>query len=74
MFKSLCRGFDKSIFGICALMSVLMLASAVFAQTTGNLQGIVRDPNGAVVAGANVKVTNTATGIERETTTNGDGL
>ena len=51
-----------------------MFASSVIAQTAGNLQGVVRDPNGAVVAGATVKVTNTETGIVCEATTNEDGL
>ena len=52
-----------------------MLANlTVFGQvTTGNLQGVVRDPNNAVVAGAQVRITNAATGIARETTTNEDG-
>jgi hypothetical protein len=38
------------------------------------LRGVVTDPQGAVVPGASVKVTNTATGATRETTTNDEGL
>ena len=50
-------------------------ASLVAAQvTTGSLQGVARDPNGAVVAGASVTVTNVSTGIARETTTNDEGF
>jgi hypothetical protein len=58
------------------LVTIVMLLSAVFAlaQTTGSISGAVADPNGAVVAGATVKVTNTATGIERSATSNKDGL
>ncbi|MBK7934351.1 MAG: carboxypeptidase regulatory-like domain-containing protein [Acidobacteria bacterium] len=65
MFKSrlLASGI---IMLFCALMA--------FSQgTTGQLSGTVTDPNGAVIAGAAVKVTNTGTNTSRETTTNGDG-
>lgn len=71
MYELIFRSFGKSVFSVFA---VLVFVSSVIAQTTGNLQGVVRDPNGAVVAGAAVKVTNTETGIVRETTTNEDGL
>jgi len=41
-----------------ALSLVLLLAPAVVAQeTTGGLQGTVKDPSGAVIAGATVRVT-----------------
>ncbi|MBP7376027.1 MAG: TonB-dependent receptor, partial [Pyrinomonadaceae bacterium] len=56
--------------GIIMLFCALM----AFSQgTTGQLSGTVTDPNGAVIAGAAVKVTNTGTNTSRETTTNGDG-
>ncbi|MGI8788087.1 MAG: TonB-dependent receptor domain-containing protein [Pyrinomonadaceae bacterium] len=75
MYESFMRRFGKSLSGVFAVLCVLVAASSVFAQlTTGNLQGVVRDPNKAVVAGASVKVTNTETGVVRETTTNQDGL
>src|SRR5207248_1283692 len=38
------------------------------------LRGVVTDPNGAVVPGANVKATGVATGATRETKTNGEGV
>ncbi len=57
------------IFFLC-----LLFATATLAQTTGSLQGIVKDPNGAVVAGASVKVTNSQTGQVKETVTNSDGF
>ncbi len=74
MYESFMRRIGKSFFNFFAVFCVLATASSVFAQTTGNLQGVVRDQTGGVVAGAMVKVTNTETGIVRETTTNGDGL
>src|SRR5687768_7682420 len=59
---------------LVAAVSLLILAVAALGQgTTGNLTGTVTDPNGAVVPGAAVKVTNTATNISRESTTDSDG-
>lgn len=63
--------FARSIALLVALMIVVPFVSA--QVTTGSLQGIVLDQNRAAVAGASVKVTNTATGISRETTTNDEG-
>ena len=39
----------------------------------GSLVGTIRDSSGAVVSGASVSVTNTATGIIEKVTTSGDG-
>lgn len=74
MYELLLRQAGKSFFSLFAAFCVLISASSVFGQTTGNLQGVVKDQTGAVVAGAAVKVTNTETGIERTATTNEDGL
>lgn len=58
-----------------ALAMILTFVCASFAQgTTGQISGIVTDQNGAVVTNATVKVTNTATNFERQTTTNGEGV
>ncbi len=62
----------RSSFLLIALLLMSPLASAQI--TTGSLQGVVQDQNKAAVAGATVKVTNTATGISRETTTNDEGF
>src|SRR5947208_10102400 len=49
--------------------------SALWAQApTGQITGTVTDPSGAVIAGATVTLTNPATEMRRETTTNIDGL
>src|SRR5438045_4969232 len=61
---------------IAALVSVLLLLAALVApaqDATGRVAGVVTDPTGAVVAGAKVTVTNVATGVSRETTTDADG-
>jgi hypothetical protein len=53
-----------------------LLAPAAFAQseaTTGNIEGRVLDPNGAVVPNATVTAHNDATGLEKTATTDGEG-
>ena len=57
------------------LTLVFVFSSSAMAQaTTGTLKGTVVDPNGGVVAGATVTAKNEASGIEKSTTTSGDGL
>lgn len=59
---------------VAILASVMLVASIAAAQGgTGQISGTVTDPNGAVVSGASVKATNTATNFSRETTTDGGG-
>jgi len=62
---------------VFCLALVIALGSAVtgLAQTeTATLTGRVSDPQGAVVPGAQVEITNIETGIKTTTTTNNDGL
>src|SRR5262245_27876937 len=48
---------------------------AAMAQTaTGQITGVVKDANGAVLAKARVKVSSALTGLTRETTTNEEGI
>lgn len=54
-------------------LTICFLSAVVFAQSTTGLKGIVTDPNGAVVAGATVKLTDTKTGEEQSTTTSDQG-
>jgi len=57
------------------LTLVFVFSSSAMAQaTTGTLKGTVVDPNGGVVAGATVTAKNEASGVEKSTTTSGDGL
>jgi hypothetical protein len=54
---------------------MLVFASASSAQTTtSTIQGVVTDANGAIVAGATVKVTSPVLGSERTVTTDQEGL
>jgi len=60
---------------LCALMFSVCLAPPCSGQILyGSIVGLVTDPSGAAVPGAQVKVTNKATGLTRDTTTNSLGL
>jgi len=52
----------------------VLTCTSVFAQGTSTFNGRVTDSSTAVVAGADVSVTNKATGVTRTTKTNSDGL
>lgn len=70
-----CRGASTGIFRAFLLM-ILCLALGSLAQAqsnSGQLRGRVKDPQGAVITGATVVVTEQATGGKRETTTNDQG-
>ncbi|HEY0428248.1 MAG TPA: TonB-dependent receptor [Pyrinomonadaceae bacterium] len=53
----------------------VFLALTGFAQTidSATIRGRIADENGAVIVGASVSVTNEATGLKRDTTTDSDG-
>jgi hypothetical protein len=56
-----------------ATIAALLCSVAVRAQDTTSLSGIVTDPQGKVISGATVTITNTATGRARETKTSDEG-
>ena len=57
-------------FTLSLIAAGFLFSKPVMAQaTTGTLKGTVVDPNGGVVAGAEVIAKNQATGIETPTTT-----
>jgi outer membrane receptor protein involved in Fe transport len=65
----------KSVFSIISLALLFILTNAIFAQQpTATLTGVVTDPNGAVIPGATVTVTNKATNLTRTVTTNNEGV
>src|SRR6266851_3120054 len=57
------------------LLAILLSAASAWSQgNQGTLEGSVADPSGAAVAGAQLTVTNDATGLKFQTTTSSDGL
>jgi hypothetical protein len=65
--------FRRLFQAISVSILAVMLATVAFAQATGSLGGTVGDPTGAIVQGATVTVTNTATNFTRTVTTNEEG-
>jgi hypothetical protein len=71
-------------YSIAALLLLNSLAVGILALSVcasvaradnlyGSIRGTVKDPSGAAIAGAKVVVTNTGTGISKDTTTANDG-
>ncbi|MCU1255611.1 MAG: hypothetical protein JWM83_1910, partial [Candidatus Angelobacter sp.] len=53
---------------------LLLLPGSLFAQTdTGRVRGTVTDPQGAMMVGANVTLTNTGTSLTKTTSSSSDG-
>src|SRR5438067_2009009 len=76
MSRSLDKWFRASMRVLLASLTVLIVVSAAMAQAQSNaadLQGTVRDPNGAVVPNASITARNTGTNIARDVTSNDDG-
>ena len=59
---------------LCFIPLLLLSASSLFGQASASLNGRVTDPRGNPVPGAAVTVTNAASGIARDTSTNDAGL
>ncbi len=58
-----------------ALCVLLMLSAVAFGQqATGRIVGKITDPQGAVIVGAKITVTNVGTRLTHETTTDKDGV
>lgn len=68
--------FPKKLVSLISLASLwLSLAAPLFGaqQPTGSIEGLVSDPQGALVLNAGVVVRNTATGLTRTVNTGEDG-
>src|SRR5215203_1608455 len=65
----------KSLTFLSSILLVLLLGISAFAQqTTGELEGTVKDANGAVVPNASVTVTGTNVGFNRTVQANDEGV
>jgi len=56
------------------LVLAVMAGVRVSAQSNSSVTGIVTDPTGATIAGAEVQLTNSGTGFSRASTTNEEGI
>jgi len=63
------RNYLARFLFVLAIVVVFGLSAFGQQTTTGSLNGIVNDPNGAIVAGATVTLKNSETGAERQVTT-----
>ena len=54
-----------AVFAVC-LFSLLLVVNVFAQETTGGLQGTVKDPSGAVVANATVELTSPAMGGKKK--------
>ncbi|HEY2934208.1 MAG TPA: TonB-dependent receptor [Acidobacteriota bacterium] len=57
-----------------SLLVAAMSIPGIWAQGNSTIIGTIKDPSGAVIPGAEVSVTNVATGVSRTTVTGDDGL
>lgn len=58
---------------LTALLAVVCTAPVAAQQTTGNVRGVVADPNGAAVPNARVRITNRQTNVSQDAQTNDSG-
>jgi hypothetical protein len=61
------------LFWVGCLLVLCSISAFAQSQTTGRIAGTIRDPNGAVIVGAEVTVTSLATAEERKVTTDTEG-
>ncbi|HEX6648772.1 MAG TPA: carboxypeptidase regulatory-like domain-containing protein, partial [Pyrinomonadaceae bacterium] len=65
----------KKLFGAALIGGVLLLGPTAFGQARiGSLQGVVKDPTGALVPNATVTVTQPVTGYRQTTQTDAQGV
>ena len=70
-----CLKHSIQILLVClAVVSCYSVAMSQAQSNAADLQGSVRDPKGAVVAGATITARNTATNSSRDATSNDDGF
>ncbi|HEY6272559.1 MAG TPA: TonB-dependent receptor [Terriglobales bacterium] len=68
-----------SLRGVLFLLAILFVGTfvicyqAVAQSSSGTVQGVVKDPSGAVVAGAHVEISDPVSGLHRETVTGSTG-
>jgi hypothetical protein len=64
--------FSRMLFSAVAIVGLAIPALAQITST--GIHGLVRDPSGAIVPGATIKLQDTSTGIEKATASSNDGV
>ena len=65
---------SKMSISILALFTFLILSISTSAQTNSTIEGTIKDANGAVVAGAQVKASSATLAVERSVVSDSDGF
>jgi len=65
---------NRILVSVVALLLTLALSPSAHAQFSGNVQGTISDPTGAVVANAAVTLHNVNTGVDLKQTANSSGF
>jgi hypothetical protein len=73
VIQSLRSAYPRQVRLLLPFLFTISCASALGQTDTGSIVGIVQDPSNAVVVGAQVEVTNSATNVTRTFTTNTNG-
>jgi outer membrane receptor for ferrienterochelin and colicin len=67
-------GFPRiHYFAVSFILTLLIVPTVLAQQLTGQIEGLVRDTNGAIIQGASVEARNLETGTTRSATTNDAG-
>src|SRR5579863_3392072 len=75
LYRALSHRIPASFSLLVILAIVIFSAGHAYAQVSGaTLSGTITDPSGAAIAGAKVSISNKATGVVRDVTTDAAGL
>src|SRR6202043_1167727 len=66
--KKMRMSFRKLALLVLSLI-LFFCATSSWAQSGGNIEGVLKDPSGAVLPGATVEISNPVSGYRRETVT-----
>ncbi len=61
-------------FALCFILFFLFISSTTAQSPDGTVSGIVLDPSGAVIVGADIVIINDATGVQYSSKTNSNGI